>query len=668
MYLVLLGALALLIGGIAVHNRTFSKPNEIEDFNLAPRSLILWILGLAGIFSLILRFWHLGHSDWWPTGDETLTGWGALELGRHWNWDLFETFGQIPTTLSRIFCWMIRWTHDPLWSLQFSTACLSSLSIFMGYKASRQFFPRTLSAVTALLIMFSYFPLWSARTGYMVSLNLLWEWTVFYFLGKFIYSAKPRAIQRNAVLLGLACGLGPLMSSSWPILVLLISFILVFNVCEENPFSLTSLISFSLALLVVLSPFLGLVWNGQFGQHFMKVSIWYQFSILKQLQLIGEYVSALFWRYPAGESVPPGQAFLNPILSSCLGLGILELPRLGKRGTILFIGLFLFMLPGFLTNNFEPLRMITALPLILVVSAWGLHSLVLNLRPDRRVFILILVLLVSSLVDIDRLYGTSLRWLSRQADSSAGKGEGQAAYDSLRSFISKQKPGYLFLLPIHSDPTYPNLPYSTYWMNAAWNPDIPLSNIHWAALFTDVHYLPFLERRFVSAQWEALPSSETVGKSRNILGLIPVTGENDQLFKKWRDFYGTLQDINWKETNLPNGTSHLEVVRSLLDFYPRVPDDPFLQSYFFEKLAYQYSWENTFYPMDTWTNWDHLSGTFKISFDESYQDAELCEKYGRLLAVAGKDAEAKGMLKKALSLSPGNPRLNDEMKQLGLEN
>ena len=85
-----------------------------------------------------------------------------------------------------------------------------------------------------------------------------------------------------------------------------------------------------------------------------------------------------------------------------------------------------------------------------------------------------------------------------------------------------------------------------------------------------------------------------------------------------------------------------------------------------EKLTYQFSWENTFYPEDTWTNWKNFSGVFQESFNQSYQDAELCEKYGHLLAVEGDDAGAKKIFQKAMKLSPGNPWLKDEMKQLGL--
>jgi hypothetical protein len=651
---VLLGLILLLAAGFVRYRDVPSGTHGFGDTEIS-LPLISWpVLFILGIFSLFIRFWHLGCSDWWARGDEAITGLGAIALKRHWNWDAFEYFGQIPTTLSRICYLLIRLTHDPLFSLQFSTASLSAIAVFFGYKACRQFFSASFSRGMALLLMFDFFSLWTARTGYSASLYLLWEWMVFYLLGKLLTAPGPWKDKKAAFLLGLAGGLGPLMLTPWPMVVLFLILLLGLIAWHFPNRYRTPWMLFMGSLFLTLAPFLYLVFTGQYGQHISKISVWNHFSWKNQFWVLTEYISDLFWRYPHGFDSTPCDRFLNPILGSCFWLGVLEIPRMGRKGWALGLAVPFFLLPGFLSTSFEPLRILSVVPFLLLLSALGLQTLIHDLRPPRRVPLLVILLLASSLVDIGRLY------------ASHGEGEGQLAFESLRPFISNQKSGYLFLLPVSADPSYPNLAYSTYCSNAAWNPDLPLGNIQWAAVFTDAHYLPSLAQRFSGSQWMTLPSMESGGRIHNILGLIPVTAENKELFRSWRDFYELLQDINWEETNLVNGKSREKVLRDLLVLYPRIPQDPFLQSCFLEKLTYQFSWENTFYPEDTWTNWKNFSGVFQESFNQSYQDAELCEKYGHLLAVEGDDAGAKKIFQKAMKLSPGNPWLKDEMKQLGL--
>jgi hypothetical protein len=267
-------------------------------------------------------------------------------------------------------------------------------------------------------------------------------------------------------------------------------------------------------------------------------------------------------------------------------------------------------------------------------------------------------------MDAARLYPSLGHFFNPGVGITATPGEGRQAYECLQPLFSDRKPIYLFseLIPEGSDQS---LAFSTYFVNAAWNPDLPLDGIKWAVVLTDRHYVPFLYKRFPGSRWLSFSPASDGKESRHILGIIPVTEETAPVFRQWRDYYGTLQDINWNTTNLPNGTSHRKILESLMAFYSRVPEDPLLQSCFFEKLVYNFSWENTFYPGDTWTDWANFSNLFHQSFDKSYQDLDLCEKFGRLLAVEGQGAEAKRLFEKGLRLSPGNPLLKYEIQRLG---
>lgn len=668
LFLILFGFLLPLgFGAFTVWKTPARPPLALEGRGsfFVPVPWPLWVL--AGSAAVVLRFWGLGRSAWWPNQDETLTGTGAIALLRHWNWNLFEAFPQMPTTLSRFCAGLVLWTHDPLFSLQFSTAFVSCLAIPMAYLACRRYFTGAFSALAVFLFMFSFWGLWTARTGYPVAPFVLWELAVFYALGKFLPAADPGAKIKSAVFLGLCAGLGPYSWISWPAVVLFVLVLLAWKFWDSRFRDWPVVLSFSLPFLAVSAPFWVYFLGGHYGRHIQSISTWNHFSLAGQFQIVARYIAALFWWCPpAGAGLPAFGGFLNALLASCFWLGVLELFRLGKKGLALGLGLFLFLLPGFLSVGFEPLRILSVFPLLLVLAVRGIQALALALPPSRRIPWVALIVLASAGMDVLRFYPPQ-QWFSPQSNpAQVFKGEGRQVYGFLQPYFSKQDPGLLFseMLPETTDPS---LDYETYFMNAAWNPDCSPAGVRWAALLTDSHYAPFLGRRFSGSQWVALPSPTSGKAGRRILGILPVTAENRSLFMEWRDFYGPLQEINMKILDLADGDPRSAILADLLALYPRVPNDPFLQSCFFEKLVFNYTWEKTFHPEDIWADWANFSAVFHASFARSYQDPALCEKFGRLLAVEGQTAEAKKVFQKALKLSPGNPWLKQEIGEMGLD-
>ena len=148
------------------------------------------------------------------------------------------------------------------------------------------------------------------------------------------------------------------------------------------------------------------------------------------------------------------------------------------------------------------------------------------------------------------------------------------------------------------------------------------------------------------------------------MGLIWMDPQSGSRLSSWKSFYSFYSNLNFRIMDLANGKSRLDILKDMVASYDRVPRDPFLQSCYFEKLLFNYSWEKTFYPEESWTNWDHFSIIFTNCFDRSSQDLVLCEKYGRLLASEGQIIQSRVMLEKALVLSPQNPLLLYEIKQL----
>ncbi|MGH7739584.1 MAG: hypothetical protein ACREL1_05505, partial [bacterium] len=144
------------------------------------------------------------------------------------------------------------------------------------------------------------------------------------------------------------------------------------------------------------------------------------------------------------------------------------------------------------------------------------------------------------------------------------------------------------------------------------------------------------------------------------LGIIPVNTQNRTIFKQWQNYYVAVQKIDFDYINTPTGQPETRVLQNLLKLYASVPDDPFLQSCFFEKLFFYYSFEKTFYPEDSQTNFKNFGGVLKKSFEKSLRDWVVREKYAGFLYLSGRSQEARRILEPALRSNPGNPILLDE--------
>jgi hypothetical protein len=669
LFLVLFGLVLPL--GLAVASLQNPKPTAnplYENEKSFPKGQVPWILWvLTGILALGLRFWGLGGPGWWYEGDEVQNGMMGLELFRHWNWNLFETFGQIPTTLARLCTLFIALTHEPLASLQFATVFLSLLSVAGVYLASRQYFSRPFAVLCTLLCMFGLWPLWTARTGYPAALFLAWEMGVLYALGKWYSAARPSSKLRWSIVLGLVTGLGPYMLTPWPVVVLFVVLLMALKLWRLPRQTGLAFLVFSLGLLTALIPFGVCVLQGRYGAHILAVSVWNHFSILGPLRAGGAYLSALFWKCPLRLNPLPLGGLFNVLMGACFWVGALELWRFRGKTLVraLALGLLVFLSPGILSLGFESIRIFSALPLLLTVTAMGIVALASALPPSRQILFLVLLLSISTGLDAPRLYPSLSGLWNRNAPAPFEKDGNQQAYELLLPSISRQGPGYLFS-ELSPEAVSPTLAYATYFKNAAWNTDLPAGEVQWAAVLTDRHYQPFLVRRFPGGRWASLQPPAPGIAGRRVLGLLPVNDRNRPLFLAWRDFYGRLQNINWEILDLANGRPRTQVLMDLLNFYPKIPDDPFLQSCFFEKLVFNYTWEKTFYPEDSQANWSNFSEIFHDTFAKCYPDVVLYEKFGRLLAVEGQKEEARGIFEKALKLSPGNPWLKQEMRELGL--
>jgi hypothetical protein len=624
-----------------------------ESFPLPPA----WTWILLGAAALLLRFWDVASPSRWASGDNVLMGMNALELFSHWHWKFFETFAEVPTIQARACFFLLKLSGSPFFSLYFLPALLDSLTIIVVYAASRQFFSKSFSLLMAVLWAFNYWTLYVARTPLLSASFTLWECMIFYCLGRFLNGIGRHSKTKWAGFLGLLGGVGFFTAPMWPVVTFFILMIVLIDYSRKTSKKRLPHWAFFSLLCLSLSFFLFVILREGYGGHIAAVSAWRNFSSwIQPVQVSGDYLSVLFWGITTGMCLPASGGFLNFFLDAFFFVGILELYRFRRQPLALSMvfSFSLFLLPGFLSNGVETFRILAVLPILLVLVAFGLQSLLLRLPLSKRVVFLILTLFLSAGVDGGRLFHAKIPEI---------KDEKQKCYEFLSQLSSEKGPGFILseLIPYENDHS---LAYFTYPFNAALNPKISAENVKWMAILTEYQYAPFISSRFPFCQWMELPSGLDGIKSRHVLGILEVTPESKRIFWQWNDFYSVCFQINLQIMDLPNGAPLRGILKNLLDFYPRVPNDPFIQSCFFQKLVFNYTSEKTFHPQDTWTNWQNFSGTFQQSFGNGYQDVVLCEKYGRLLASEGKLDQARWMFLKALKQNPQNEFLKYEMNRL----
>jgi hypothetical protein len=615
-------------------------------------SIPAWGWVLLAIAALLSRFGRLGSSVWWPVPDISLIARYLLDLDHQWHWRIFETREQV-SSLPTYLSWLVfKLTGSTLVAVQFSPALLSWTALIAGYGAARLFFPKSISFTFFIFFAFSYWPLFISITNPV----LVWEALIFYCLGRLSQSSGKANLLPWFFLLGALVGAGPSLAFAWFAMWFWLAALGVFLLIKGSVPTQKAFWVFMGALLMTLTPFVITAWRDGYGGHIWAVGAWSGFTTwTAQLKVILNYFRVLFWGGPSGLWIPAGGGFLNVVLGSLFWLGVLELYRFRQTrlALVLISAFFLFLLPGLLSRDVETYRILLVMIPTLTLASIGLNTLLLHSPPAHRTVLLGLALVAACAPDLPRIITFFQSPPLTRGMSSFN--ERRIAYEVLKSVADEQGPGLIFseMVPFTADNS---LLVCSYPFNAALNPRLAEDQkTSWAAVFTDWNYVPALRVRFPLSRWKDLSPSPGTVPGLYQLGLIPFSENNRSLFNPWKNYCARIEQIDFEFINTPTGQPITQVLRDLLDFYPSVPHDSFLQSCFFEKLFYYYSFEKTFYPQDAWTRWENFDSFFHRSFSQSLQDSVLCQKYGQILEISGEPAGAEIMFAKARRLSAQNP-------------
>jgi hypothetical protein len=609
---------------------------EREFFGVVPA----WVWILVFSTAVVLRLWQIDRLFCWPWGDEALSGEAAIDLSRQWDWKFFYSAGQSPPLLNWICAIFFKFSHSVFFNLWLPPALISAATMAAGYGAARQFFSKSFSLVCVGLLAFSYWPLWMGRCCLQAGLVPLGELLVFYLLGRYLM-AEPAQKSVRALVLGVGAGLLSFTYVTWPLIVAAV----VLGVAAKGKNGNSrpkALIPFAIGVFIALVPFITAVFREGYGQHLIELSAW-NYSTVREnpFRIASGYLSLLVWGglHEGGYYLPSRGGFWNPLTASLLCLGLINFFRYRSLPLVkwLMISILLFLLPGLLSLNVNGLRIVQALPLLLVITAWGLEPM-MERSPRSKTAWLVVILLLTAVFDFSRLswpYQDPVRLPERFLETGKSL-ERYRAFQHLEKIKNQAGPGIVLG---EWDPSADRtLDVATYFWNAARNPGLSPEKAPWLGVVMEGYYSTFLARRFPEAQWKQLNGDPSKGPPLELC-VISVDSSNRETFLKWAKADAAFRSVN-RAIDHVNDKDCLETFdRDMKRDYPLVKGDAFLESCFWEKVGTFYYYYGGHYP-------EHLL-SIQRALERGCPAPHLYYQLAGLYQVAGKEKEAQEAFSKA---------------------
>ncbi len=626
----------------------------------------LWLLLGAGM--LALRSFQPLTFIPWPLNDEAINGYYAMRLDQHWSWVPFFHWSHLPP----FFIWLLFFLYKGLGSflaaIRLEPIFLSFLTLPAAYAAARAFFSKSFSLLYLLLVGFSFWALFFARISHQGGLLVLWEYLALGALGMAL-KAPAQARQSSWALLGLVLGTGFYTYFAWPLVALWISLIAIASLLKAKERPLPSLLSLFVPVMISGIP-LGLRFPLQdYGSYFQTLlSLRKGNDWLLQAQNTSRELASFLWGCGARDFYygPVWGGFFNPLMGAAFLVGVLELFRARQKpeARAFFLGLPLFFLPAFLTNNLTDVREIQVLPLLTFAAALGCASLVERWKPRPTVVFLGLFLALSTALDVThlmRFHGFMADLLGKQKTA-----ENAQAFQILNQVQRQSGPG--LVLTSFSNDLYTfdrSLEVASYPFNAAENPRLSKADAGWLAVVANAHYEPFLARRYPEAKFVWLSNVASAARDDFNGGLmlmvVPLALGNRPALAAWVETDRRLNEIVAPVMGLPLARGRVEALSLLSRELPALPQDPFLRSCYWDLVYSGLSWENRYDQEDAKA---HLPGAVEAlqrALKEGYPTAYFYNELGSCYALTGDYAKARWAFEEAvhspLNLTPAAENL-----------
>lgn len=450
-------------------------------------------------------------------------------------------------------------------------------------------------------------------------------------------------------ILGFVTGLGPYTFHSWVFPAFLI-VIGAFGGSFQRPFKNRDYIPWFLAFfLAALTPYFIAAWRENFNA-FSRVVYGLSGGVLlkDRFQVAFSYFSTLFWGALSGVRVWNSDNWerFNPLWGAAFFLGMIQMVKHRAQRMVQWLGLALIIcfFPGLISPYVETFRILPILPFLLLVTAWGLGSLLMKVSKDRRILLLSVFLAVSAGIDGNRvikIYGLPMDFAGNPETSAPV--ENLRAYRILKEIRRQAGDGLIFTEFFQDAHVRPFV--MTYDINAAENPRLDARAAKWAAVLLDSHYKPFLSKKFPEAHW--YPLGWDLPDERNItLGVIPVQERNKETLGRWIQAHHYFRQLDLLFGNI-GGSRSYALAEKTLDQRPSfLNDDRFLESCYWELHAefyYRYNYQN---------HYEDMLFDLRQAIEKGYPSAHLYYKSGSLLLRKSRFVQSREAFQGALREEP----------------
>ncbi len=565
-------------------------PRFIDNKNDQGIQWFYWVLFLGLI--AFTRFYQLTSIPFWLISDEGIYATMSMALMKKWNWSILLTEGRMEPLLIWLGGLFFHVTGPSLVSLRLFTTFVSIATVLSAYFCLRPFLPRVTAFVYSWLFAFSFWALSFMRFFTHQELILLFEMWTIGCLGRLLTAQGTRSKWFWLTALILCNVLGFYSYVNWAVVWILIALLFLF-LSPKIPQVKSHLLYLTLFTAFFIWPIV--------LDRFAPGGLSYMKSLfqLKDFPIsFAGYLSNLFYdsrtSYPYS---PDWGGMFDPVTGSFILLGCLYAVKTLDRKLSFALGLALFLclLPGVVTNYIELHRVTTSFPFWILLAAFGVQSLIEEhglIKALLPITLLGLLTLGLNFYDFIGPYGDVLRAPSLRQWRGVEYAE---AYQILKTQSDASGPIYVFS-EFNADYDNKTLDIATYPFNPLQNPALAATGSKWACLIIDIHYAPYIKKRYPGALITLLRTEKTTPNDRPPSGLylIPLAQIAPDTLKNW-----AAMDVCYRNLNV--AIKNRRSTQTWSQFYPACIDeklamtDPLMTAIYWEQKG-MYAFFDGDYP------------------------------------------------------------------------
>jgi hypothetical protein len=620
---------------------------QTEWFDIGP-----WFWIVLAILFIITRFYKLTTLPW-PLTEDGYVAYFANRVATQGDWKTLYGCAQMePLYIWGLAAWF-KLFQSSLLALKTYSIILYVGVLVAGYWGTRQYFSKTISFVALWFLAFNFWAFFITRRCHASGALLFFACLVFYLLGASLLP-PPHRRAKFFWLLALCIGIGFYSYTAWPVVAAMAVLPIFLQTKSEFPPAVKKLIAFILIPLILVLPLIH-------ARLSAGGTIYIQ-GLLAGRPAGLDYLEALFWNgLRITRADPSNMGWLNPCLGALFLIGFLEVwrYRLFPWAKWVLWAFLIFLLPGILTNFFEIYRITADLPLICLLAALGFNAILsqFHFSKWKNIFIFFLLAFLSLGLDIYHYEGPGQLndwnyWISNKRHFEFV--DFSRAYPILETAHRNGTPLSIMIALNNNNNCDQTL-------NVVTTPFDNVSNLgalnhsdQKAALLVNGNYEPFLKKEFPDSEWTWLSPDLPSDYGGFMLGFIPINSSTVKILERWKK-----ADDAFKRNNkilmdsVPDSAD--AGLKDLYAQYPIFHGDRFLESVFWDKVAYFEEYQNKI---------PEAVVALKNAAKDGYATAQFYSELGDLFAFNGYKKEAEGYFEKAIRCPVNRTTAVEKLKQL----